>query len=258
MSESKGSFIWYELMTSDMDAAAAFYCKVVGWTSSDAAQPDMRYTILTAGGRGVAGIMTLPVEACDAGVRPGWIGYVGVADIEAATARVADAGGLVHKPPTDIPNVGRFSVVADPGGAVFALITPSSNEAPPPVAPDTPGLVGWRELYAADGESSAFAFYSRQFGWTESESMDMGPMGKYRIFADKAVPIGGMMNKPAEMPAGAWQYYFNVEAIDSATERVTANGGVVLMGPQEVPGGSWIIQAADPQGAMFALVAPRR
>jgi predicted enzyme related to lactoylglutathione lyase len=83
-------------------------------------------------------------------------------------------------------------------------------------------------------------------------------MGKYRIFAEGGVPIGGMMDKPAEMPAGAWQYYFNVDAIDAAAERVTANGGQVLMGPHEVPGGSWIIQAQDPQGAMFALVAPRR
>jgi predicted enzyme related to lactoylglutathione lyase len=66
------------------------------------------------------------------------------------------------------------------------------------------------------------------------------------------------MDKPAEMPAGAWQYYFNVDAIDAAAERVTANGGQVLMGPHEVPGGSWIIQGQDPQGAMFALVAPRR
>lgn len=258
MTDQHGSFIWCELMTTDMDAAEAFYKAVVGWTAADSGHPDMPYTVVSASGRGVGGIMMLPDGARQAGLGPGWIGYIGVADVDAAAARVKDARGTIHKPPTDIPDVGRFAIVADPGGAMFALMTPSSDEKPAPAAPDTPGLVGWHELYAADGEAAAFAFYSGQFGWTQADTMDMGPMGIYRIFADNGVPIGGMMNKPADMPAGAWQYYFNVDGIDAAAERVTSNGGQVLMGPHEVPGGSWIIQAKDPQGAMFALVAPRR
>jgi Predicted enzyme related to lactoylglutathione lyase len=60
------------------------------------------------------------------------------------------------------------------------------------------------------------------------------------------------------MPASAWTFYVNVEGIDAAIERLTTHGGTVQMGPQEVPGGSWIVQATDPQGVPFALVAPRR
>lgn len=258
MTERSGSFIWCELMTTDIDAAEAFYKNIVGWNAKDFGHPDMRYTVLSAGERGIGGIMILPDEARRSGTRPGWIGYIGVADVDAATAHLQEAGGTIHRPPADIPNVGRFSVVADPGGAVFALMTPSSGEKPSPSAPDTPGLVGWHELYAADGEAAAFAFYSGQYGWTEADRLDMGEMGIYRIFADGGVPIGGMMNKPADMPAGSWQYYFNVDGLDAAAERVKSSGGEVLMGPHEVPGGSWIIQAKDPQGAMFALVAPRR
>ena len=258
MTDQRGSFIWCELMTTDMDAAETFYKAVVGWKTADFGHPDMRYTVVSVGDRGVGGIMDIPADARKAGVGPGWIGYIGVADVDGAAARLKDAGGAIHKPPTDIPDVGRFAIVADPGGAMFALMTPSSDEKPVPPAPNTPGLVGWHELYAADGEASAFAFYSSQFGWTQADTFDMGAMGIYRIFADNGVPVGGMMNKPAEMPAGAWQYYFNVDGIDAAAERVTSNGGQVLMGPHEVPGGSWIVQAKDPQGAMFALVAPRR
>lgn len=258
MNHQHGSFIWCELMTTDMDAAEAFYKAVVGWNTADFGHPQMRYTVVSAGERGVGGIMMLPDDARQAGARPGWIGYIGVADVGAAAARVKDARGTIHKPPTDIPDVGRFAIVADPGGAMFALMTPSTDEKPAPVAQDKPGLVGWHELYAADGEAAAFAFYSSLFGWTQADTMDMGPMGIYRIFADEGVPIGGMMNKPAEMPGGAWQYYFNVDAIDVAAERVKSHDGEVLMGPHEVPGGNWIIQAKDPQGAMFALVAPRR
>lgn len=258
MAEPYRGFIWYELMTTDMDAALGFYRAVVGWSASEFGGSGMRYTVLSEGERGMGGVMELPEEACAAGARPGWIGYIGVPDVDAAVAGVKEAGGSVHRPPADIPDVGRFAIVADRGGATFALIAPSSSEAPPSTTPNTPGLVGWRELYAADGEASAFEFYSGQFGWSQTETMDMGGMGIYRIFGDDGVSVGAMMNKPADLPFGAWQFYFNVEGIDAAVERVNAQGGAVLMGPHEVPGGSWIIQGTDPQGAMFALVAPRR
>jgi predicted enzyme related to lactoylglutathione lyase len=66
-----------------------------------------------------------------------------------------------------------------------------------------------------------------------------------------------MMTKPAEFPAPAWLYYFQVTGIDAAKQRVEAGGGKVLNGPMEVPGGGWIVQAQDPQGAMFAVVGTR-
>jgi predicted enzyme related to lactoylglutathione lyase len=250
------SFVWYELMTTDLDAAETFYRAVVGWTAQDSGQPDMRYTIMSAGEKMVAGLMTLPPEVSEAGGRPAWLGYIGTPDVDAATAGVKRAGGAVHRPPADIPGVGRFSVVADPQGAVFMLFTPNGGEASP-VPPGTPGRVGWHELYAADWKT-AFDFYAGQFGWTKDQAVDMGEMGIYQLFAAGGPAIGGMMNKPDMVPMPAWLFYFNVDAADAAAARVTANGGQLLMGPMEVPGGSWILQAMDPQGAIFALVAPRR
>ena len=70
--------------------------------------------------------------------------------------------------------------------------------------------------------------------------------------------IGGMMTRPPEVPKPCWLYYVNVEAIDAAAARVKAASGQVVSGPMEVPGGSWIVQCLDPQGAMFAMVAPKR
>jgi uncharacterized protein len=70
------------------------------------------------------------------------------------------------------------------------------------------------------------------------------------------VPSGGVMTKPKEVPAPRWQYYFNVGDIDAATARVKERGGQILNGPMEVPGGSWIVQCTDPQGALFALLEP--
>ena len=120
------------------------------------------------------------------------------------------------------------------------------------------GLVSWHELYAGNGQAAAFRFYSDQFGWETLERMDMGAMGEYRIFGEGGVPMGGMMDKPADTPAAAWAFYVNVDGLDAAIARIQAHGGQVLMGPHEVPGGSWIVQALDPQGANFALVSTRR
>jgi predicted enzyme related to lactoylglutathione lyase len=256
-----GTFIWYELMTSDQDAAIDFYRKVVGWNAADQTMTelDFRYTILSVADRGVAGLMQLNDEMRAQGARPGWIGVVGVADTDAAAAKVVESGGAIHMGPADIPNVGRFAVVADPGGAVFELMTPApQGEEPAPLDPATPGKVSWHELYSSLGDKAAFDFYSSQFGWETITEMDMGPMGTYRIFGKDGVQMGGMMNKPGEMPVSAWGFYVNVEGIDAGIERIEANGGKVVMGPHEVPGGSWIVQAIDPQGANFALVAARR
>ena len=100
-------------------------------------------------------------------------------------------------------------------------------------------------------------FYTDVFGWMPGETMDMGPIGKYHTFNRPHGMIGGMMNKPPEMAQVPphWMIYFRVSDIDSAAKRVEANGGVILNGPTEVPGGSWILNAKDPQGAAFSLHA---
>lgn len=197
--------------------------------------------------------MNIPDDARAMGARPSWLGYIGVDDVDAYVERVKGAGGKVFRPPSDIPSVGRFAVVADPHGAAFTLFKPASAEGPPPAEPGTPGTVGWHELYAGDREG-AFAFYSGLFGWTKTEAIN-SPTGVYQMFATGGPPAGGMMTKPPNMPVAAWQFYFNVDAADAAMARVKAGGGKILNGPTQAPGGQWIVQCQDPQGAMFSVVA---
>ena len=245
-------FCWYELMTSDTAAAGKFYSEVVGWKAEEM-QGGMPYTMfVTPAGPPVGGMMGISPEMAQQGSRPGWVGYVAVDDVDASTAKTAELGGTVHRPPADIPGVGRFSVVADPFSAVFLLFKAAAEFSMPPEGEGV-GFVAWRELMAGDLEK-AWAFYSALLGWTKDTDHDMGPMGAYRLFktgGDKAV--GGMMTKPAELPASFWTYYFTVDGVRAAADRLTAAGGKVMNGPMQVPGGDWVVQAADPQGGMFAL-----
>src|SRR5579863_3001033 len=257
MSDSHGKFVWYELMTTDTSAAEAFYRGVIGWNARKADMPNMTYTIFNVGEIGVSGMTNLPKPAQDTGAPPHWMGYVAVDDVDASAQQAAEAGGSIYVQPLDIPGIGRFAVAADPHGASFALFTPAPATPPPPVAPDAVGHAGWRELHAGDLQS-AFAFYSKLFGWTKADALDMGPMGVYQLFAAGGVPIGGMMTKPSSTPRPSWNYYFNVAGINDSIAKVKAGGGQVINGPHQVPGGSWVVQGLDPQGAMFALVSTKQ
>ncbi len=248
-----GAFVWYDLATTDPEAAAAFYAAVVGWHAEKV--PEMDYTVLKMGERMTGGLMELPAHLRDAGVPPHWGGYILVQDVDAMTRRVAEAGGSIKREPSDIPGIGRFSVVADPGGAPFYLFQASRRGDEEP-APMTPGRVGWHELRAGD-PAAALGFYGSLFGWTESRAMDMGPMGTYHIFAYDGLDRGGIMRAPDGVPP-SWLFYFVVPALDAALVRVQEGGGMVLHGPQEVPGGAWIIMCRDKQGASFALVSATR
>ena len=252
-----GKFFWYDVMTTDTKAARQFYCDVVGWSAQDSPAPGMDYTVFMVGERGVAGLLPIPEDARNAGVPPIWMGYVSVDDVDEAVVRIEREGGKVHRPPMEVPGIIRFAVVADPEGAGFIIAKGLVADPPAELAPGTPGTVGWHELYATDGES-AFGFYERMFGWTKGDAMDMGPMGKYQLFATGGENVGGMMTKPPAIPAPFWTYYFNVPAIDAAAQRVTSGGGKILNGPMQVPGDLWIVNCMDPQGAGFALVAPQR
>lgn len=254
MARKPAKFIWYDVMTTDTKAAEKYYCKVIGWSAADSGMPDGSYTIFSTGKERIGGLMPIPEEARARGAVPGWMGYIAVDDVDAYAKRVVSAGGAVKRPPTDIPGIARYSVVADPHGAGFILFKGEGEAPQDGVAPGAPGHIGWHELQAGDGKS-AFAFYSGLFGWTKTDALDMGPMGVYQIFATGGDAVGGMMTKMPDTPSPYWLYYFNVDAIDAAAARAVKGGGKVIMGPHQVPTGQWIVQCTDPQGAMFAMVA---
>lgn len=198
----------------------------------------------------VGGVMQLPEAAVAGGAPPHWLAYIGTSDVDATVEHAGRLGAAVLVPPTTIPEAGRFSVLEDPQGVVIAAYTPP--EPPPPVSEPSPGCFSWHELATTDHEA-AFDFYHTLFGWEKQEAMDMGEEGIYQMYGAGGPPLGGMFNRPPEMPVSAWLYYIMVADVESAAVRVRELGGLVVNGPMEVPGGDKIAQCSDPQGAMFAI-----
>jgi predicted enzyme related to lactoylglutathione lyase len=254
MVDTPARFAWYELMTTDIAAAKAFYAEVVGWGTQDASTPDLAYSLFTAEGASVSGLMELPQDARKMGATPRWMGYVGCSDVDATAERIARLGGAVYVPPTD-SNIGRIAVVADPQMVSLALVTGLKPDPPQPAELDRPGHIGWHELLAVDGEK-AFAFYRDIFGWQKAET-ETGAMETYQLFAAGGQTIGGMFTKRPIEPFPYWLFYFNVGDIDAAVQRVKTAGGRIFEGPFEVPESSWIVRCIDPQGAIFALQGKR-
>jgi uncharacterized protein len=250
-----GRPVWYELMTTDTAAAETFYKKVVGWTSAPFDKSPNPYTVFSRAGQvGIGGLMKRP-EGMN--MPPFWSMYIGTPKLEDTVAHIKRLGGSELSPIIEVPTVGCMQMMKDPQGAAFYIIQPESGEERPETAPEV-GDASWHELMTTDAEA-AMKFYSQVFGWQPGETMDMGPMGKYYMFNRPHGMIGGMMNKPPELAhvPPNWGIYFRVPDINAAAERIKANGGQILNGPMEVPGGDWIVNGMDPQGAAFSLHAKK-
>ena len=262
MANKHGDFVWYELMTSDADAATAFYGPLFGWKVSNPGQDGMDYReIQAADGNHIGGMLGLTKDMTDHGAMPGWIGYISVNDVDTSIASIKADGGKLLMPPRDLEGVGRFAMVTDPQGMAFYVMKSATDDTSKAFADDIlrPGHCAWNELITSN-QVGAMAFYTSQFGWAKDGEMDMGPMGKYeflRAGKEGGSLIGAMMTKPPEIPVSGWNYYFRVADIDLAVAHVAASGGHVANGPHEVPDGDWTLTGIDPQGAHFALVGQK-
>lgn len=264
MTNTHGDFIWYELATSDADAAQRFYGELIGWTFTTSPTPNLDYRLFASKIADVGGIMALTPEMIAGGARPFWVGYLKVDDVDASVAAIKAAGGATHQEPWDIPGIGRMAFMADPQGAMFYVMNP----VPPEGQPDatslsfaaTEPIVGhcaWNELASTDPEG-AKAFYSALFGWSPAGEMDMGPLGQYHMMRQADHMIAGIYTMVPEDAQPHWLTYFRVANLDHAVEQVCALGGTIHIPPSEIPGGEFSLVAKDPQGAFFGLVGPMK
>jgi predicted enzyme related to lactoylglutathione lyase len=239
-----GRFVWHGLNTSDVDRATTFYTKLLGWQIEVYKPGEMDYPMVSVGGTAHGGFSPLPPEAQ---APPHWLGHVCVESVDATAEKARASGGSVLMEPSDMPEIGRFAVIADPAGATLSLFSPE-GEMPP-----TEGVFVWDELITSDVEA-AKAFYTNVIGWTTAD-MDMGPAGVYTLLRSGDVDRGGILNKPAEMAQApdAWLVYMATDDIDATAARAAELGGQVFQPPFDVPGVGRLAVLADPTGAVFGI-----
>ena len=241
---------WYELTAADLPGAKAFYSAVLGWSVADSGMPGMDYWVATTGDTMVAGMMA----AEDPAQPKAWLTYFAADNCDETTALAASRGATVIVPPTDIPNTGRFSILTCPQGAGFGLLQPLPGGTGGAFNPQKSGHVMWHDIVTAD-PAKALEFYSALFGWTVSRTMQMGPDMTYHVIARDGLDIGGAF-APSPPAPSYWKPYFGVVSAKAAMATVTAAGGKILRGPDEVPGGAFTLQGEDAQGIRIALVGP--
>jgi predicted enzyme related to lactoylglutathione lyase len=259
-----GMPIWYELMTPDPSAVAGFYRAVGGWDippTGNAMPNGAEYReIKRPDGGNLGGVLTLTGGMQEGGARPGWIPYFHVPGVEEACATAESLGGATRMPPTKM-HVGTLAMVADAQGAPFYLMDPIPPANDPDAKSDVwdrekPGHCRWNELATTDAPA-AKDFYTRLLGWTSDRSMPMGERGDYMFIECEGNAIGAINPWIGENQPPMWLPYLGVDSIARAVEAARANGGTVINGPHEVPGGEHVFVATDPAGAMIAFVGPK-
>ena len=246
-----GAFSWADLASSDPAGAKQFYTALFGWTFEDApAGEGQPYTMFFLHGRPVAGMIAVGPEQQEAGVKPHWVSYVAVDDVDATTGKVAFLNGVVVAPPFDVLDSGRMSVILDPTGASISLWQPGKHVGAAYAAGR--GVPGWRELYTGDVDAAA-GFYRDLLGWAAEVGTNQGI--RHAACHNGEQPVAVIMplawlgeSAPGLRPS--WLFYVDVEDVYACAARVEEMGGAVLRGPESFAGYTFAL-VCDPQGAAF-------
>jgi predicted enzyme related to lactoylglutathione lyase len=243
----RGKFVWFELVTTDPDQAAAFYARVLGWRITPGNANGGKVHDIANGERKLGLIKKLEPAS---NLSTHWMGYVSVPDLDAASHAVQANGGKVVVPATEIPGVGRFATVADPEGSMFSLFTSTKGDLPD--HDPAPGDWIWNELWSKD-PSTAFRFYAAVGGYSR-EDLPL-PNSKYPMLIADGAARGGINNLPQGQARALWVPYVKVADADVVVKKAESLGAVTLMKPTDLPPVGRFAVLVDPTGAIFGLVA---
>ncbi len=246
MSYEHGRFVWFELLTKDIDKAKSFYPEVLPWRIEPTPMQDgSSYNLIKVGDQGVGGLMSPQAD-----VPTAWVSYVSVANVDETAKKIKAAGGTTQMDAFDAPGVGRMQPVSDPHNGMFCLFKGETGD-PPRV--DGPGSLHWNELWTQDPKAS-LAFYERALGYTHDE-MSM-PNGTYYIFKDGDDMRGGMLQAPSSDIPTMWLQYVTVDDCDATLARAKQNGATIVAEPVDAEGVGRFGIFRDPLGGMIGVIKP--
>lgn len=251
-----GRIIWHDLLTDTPTKTRAFYTELFGWEFRPVSDTSINYTMIYQGDRMIGGMVDQNRLPNKKDISQ-WVVGLSVSDIERATQHLREGGGTVFTPPTSLGDRGTISIVADPQGAILALLQTRTGD--PVDVRDTPaqGEFLWDELWAADVNTAAH-FYSQLAPYVvEEESLgsEESPVD-YRIMRTLDKPRMGIRTNPVEGLMPMWVSYLRVTdaaSLDGILERVELLGGRILVPATPRPRGGVVAVIAGPSGAGIAL-----
>ncbi|NJD32374.1 MAG: VOC family protein [Gammaproteobacteria bacterium] len=245
-----GRFVWAELLTRDVGAAAEFYGKVFGWTFETYGPADdlKTYTLVLSGGTPIGGMVYASPRKDEQQKRAArWVGLISVPDVKAAASYVEEDGGKVLMPPKVLGQRGTAALFLDPEGGLFGVIDSATGDPGDYLADDNTWL--WVELWADDAAKMA-AFYKGLAGYEAVEGLARAEAGGI-VLRSGGFARAGILPKPAKVPT-TWVPYIRVASVSDTVARASAAGARVLMQPARMHGTNVAI-LADPTGAPFAV-----
>lgn len=244
-----GKFIWYDLVTEDLEAAKRFYGELFGWTFEDGpARSGSRYVVARDGDTYVAGLLAIQPRA-DGRNQSRWLPYISVADVDDALAQSVASGATVAVAARNVP-LGRVAAIVDSEGAVVGLARSDIGDPDDRTTRAEPGRTVWTELLANDPARAA-AFYRALAGYSVQEIERRG--GEYTILASAGAERAGILEKPSPELASTWLTHFGVTDPVLAAERAKQLGGRVLLpASADLRDGTMAI-VTDPAGAVLVL-----
>lgn len=249
---AQGTPCWADLQTTDQGGAKAFYGTLFGWTFDDRPMPQGPiYAMGQIDGANVAAIAPQTPEMVAQGLPPTWNVYLAVDDVDASTAKVTQAGGMVAMEPFDVTDAGRMSFVADPSGAFVGLWQADRHVGSE--LTNEPGTITWHELVTTDAQA-ALPFYRKVIG-LESEVVPYGPEYSYTMFVVDGRQVGGSTGPQAEGTPNHWNVWFATADADVTAATATELGGVVVVAPMDMPVGRMCV-IRDPQGEIINVLQP--
>lgn len=255
-SRSPGKIVWHDLISKTPDESQRFYEQLFGWEFESVGAmmgfgADNAYSLIRNEGRLIGGMIDANRLQNDNDISQ-WVSLMSVEDIDKAVASFEAKGGTVFTPPTELARRGKIAVVADPDGALLALLQTRDGD-----PADTEARLNdflWDELWTTDVEG-ATAFYTDIVGYEYSdENVDDDDREEdYRVLKQQNRPRAGVMENPFEGVKPVWVNYIRVQDPAAITARVESLGGRILLAAQPRDIGGTVAFIAGPSGAGIAL-----
>jgi predicted enzyme related to lactoylglutathione lyase len=244
-----GKFVWFELLTQDIDKAVRFYDGLFGWRTVHVPMGESQsYPMVHNGEESIGGFRKGTL-----GVKSHWMSYLSVPDVDAAHRAALAAGCRIMMAPSDYSPVGRAAAIADPTGASFCVWR--GHDGDPVDVEKTPmGSWFWNELWTSD-EDKALSFYESMFSYTH-DTMNMGT-GNYYLLNSGGKPRAGICRSVNPSAKSMWLPYVAVSDCDGTARKVTSLGGKLLLPPRDIPGIGRYAIAMDPTGGAIAFITPQ-